>query len=302
MSVDKEAVLTRTTILIRRLSKENPNEKIKPELKVNFLTAFRLSYPFVRQRISTEEKDHLIQNYHEIQQNKDYTNGRALEILNELRTRMVLIRNSEPLVSHTDSGLEERLARMEVALTTTQPNPTLEKKVAKLEEEVKKVVMASLQDEEKEQEDILKKYKNAKKRVFVIMPFDTVFEDIWVGGIERACTSEGYCCIRVDKISLSSWINNDIEECIELADVVVTDITGANPNVMFELGWALAKGKKPVIIRQKNDSNPVPFDVHNYRYINYVDSWSGVENLCKTVSKFLKSTSENQPKQTIKNE
>jgi len=76
-----------------------------------------------------------------------------------------------------------------------------------------------------------------------------------------------------------------------LTNTIITDITGNNPNVIFELGWALAKGKTPIIIRQKDDNQPVPFDIQNYRHIKYVDSWSGVESLCKQITKFLKSTS-----------
>lgn len=190
--------------------------------------------------------------------------------------------------------LESRIDELEAALVRLRSNPALEKKVAKLEEEVRKVRVASVvsENEGKEQEDIFKKYKAAEKKVFIIMPFAPIFDDVWKGGIERACNSEGFCCLRVDNISLSTWITEDIEKCIEMADVVISDITGNNPNVMFELGWALAKGKKPIVIRQQDDTNQVPFDVHGIRYISYINSWSGVESLCKQICKFIKSTSE----------
>jgi len=76
-----------------------------------------------------------------------------------------------------------------------------------------------------------------------------------------------------------------------MADVVVADITKGNPNVMFELGWSLAKGKKPIVIRQENDPETVPFDVHGMRYIPYTNSWSGIETLYMKICKFIKSTS-----------
>jgi nucleoside 2-deoxyribosyltransferase len=203
----------------------------------------------------------------------------------------------EPISSNNeDSELRKRLANIELALEKARSNPVLEEKMAQIEEELKKVMVTSAQAEEKEQEDLIKNYKTAKKKAFAIMPFNVAFDDIWAGGINRACTTEGFCCIRVDKISTSTWINDDIEECIELSDVVIADITGNNPNVMFELGWALAKGKKPIIIRQKDDNQIVPFDVQNYRHIKYINSWSGVETLCKQISKYMKSTASKQIK------
>lgn len=198
-------------------------------------------------------------------------------------------------VSFGETILERRIGELENELTRLRSNPSLEKKVAKLEQEVRKVRVASVtasEGGEKEQEDILKKYKSAKNKVFVIMPFAPIFDDVWKGGIERACSSEDYVCLRVDKISLSTWITKDIEDCIGMADVVVSDITGNNPNVMFELGWALAKAKKPIVIRQQDDPNQIPFDVHGIRYIPYANSWSGIENLFKQICKFIKSTSE----------
>lgn len=192
--------------------------------------------------------------------------------------------------------LEKRMSELEMELLHLRSyNPALQKKVAQMENELRKLratSVGSFGSEEKEQKDMLKNYKEAKKKVFVIMPFAPMFDDIWKGGIERACSAEEIGCLRVDQISLSSWITEDIKGCMKIADFVVVDITGNNPNVMFELGWALAQEKKPVVIRQKDDPSSVPFDVKDIRYIPYVNSWSGVEQLYRDICKFLKSTAE----------
>lgn len=194
-----------------------------------------------------------------------------------------------------EGSLERRMKELEHELTRLRSQPALERKVAKLEKDLRKLRLASAisyEGNEKEQEDMLKKYKSAEKKVFVIMPFAPVFDDVWRGAIKRACNTEGFGCLRVDEVSLSTWITEDIEKYIEMADVVIADITANNPNVMFELGWALAKAKKPIVIRQQNDPNKVPFDVQGIRYISYVNSWSGIERLFTDICKFIRSTSE----------
>jgi polyhydroxyalkanoate synthesis regulator phasin len=208
-------------------------------------------------------------------------------------------KNGGSVVSYPEinSGkiIERRLRRIENELTRLSSNPALEKKVAKLEEDLRKIRVDSirgLNGDVKEQKNQVKKFETSETKVFVIMPFDPIFDDIWNGGIKRACNSENMGCIRVDKIDLSTWITDDIKKYLGMADIVITDITGNNPNVMFELGWALAKDKKQIVIRQLDDPNRVPFDVKDIRYISYTNSWSGIEKLCNDIRKFIKSTSE----------
>ena len=184
----------------------------------------------------------------------------------------------------TEWRLERRMSELQADL----------KKVAKLQEDLKEMRVSSsisLENGEKKKEDAFKQYKSSPKKVFLMMPFDSSLDDVWKGGIIRACTKDGFCCLRVDEVSLSTWITDDIKKYIETANVVIADTTGNNPNVMFELGWALAKGKDPIVIRQQTDSK-VPFDVHGIRYISYMNSWSGIEKLSSDIGKFLRSTSE----------
>ena len=201
---------------------------------------------------------------------------------------------------HYEGNMERRLGELEAELEGFRSNPALGKKIAKLEEKLEKLKVASVaitEDSEKEQEDMLKQYRVAKKKVFVIMPFAPVFDDAWHGGIKRACNSEDIGYLRVDKISLSSWITEDIKNYLDMADFVIVDTTGNNPNVMFEFGWALALKKKPIVIRQKDDPNILPFDVKDIRHISYLNNWSGIENLYSEICKFLRTTSETSEEQ-----
>ena len=126
------------------------------------------------------------------------------------------------------------------------------------------------------------------KAVFVIMPFAVEFTDVWKGGIQRAAQSEGFTPIRVDMINRSTNITDDIVASIEKCRLAIVDVTKNNPNVMFELGYAIAKGKKNIVISQSADF--LPFDIRNIRTIVYANTWSGIEELKGRIQEFLKET------------
>lgn len=60
----------------------------------------------------------------------------------------------------------------------------------------------------------------------------------------------------------------DIVEPIYKADVVIADLTGLNPNVMYELGIAHTFNKKTIVIT-KDDLSKLPFDLKQYRAKDY---------------------------------
>jgi hypothetical protein len=254
---------------------------------------------------------------HQLIRNK--VNGlKVLQVLENLLSP----RSSSLPIFYSENRLENKIANLEREIVRLSSNPEFEEKMSKLEGELESIralkhdlvqpradsalevkvadlakkmqtFLISSEDGEKKFEDMLKVYKSAKTKIFVIMPFAAGFDDVWRGGIERACSSaEHMAGLRVDEIRLSTWITEDIKEYISMADVVIADITGSNPNVMFELGWALASQKEPIVVRQQDDPVKVPFDVHGIRYIPYLTSWSGIERLHREICKFLKATEE----------
>jgi len=175
-----------------------------------------------------------------------------------------------------------------------------QRRIAELEAEVetlrKQLEAEHPEESEDEQNNMVKKFNSSKNRVFVIMPFSPDFDDVWNGGIKRACLENDSAALRVDQVSLSSWITDDVEEYIKKSYVVIADVTGSNPNVMFELGYALAKSKDPIIIMQTQGSDKVPFDISGMRRIEYEDSWQGIEQLAKDLKKYLVMTFSKQKK------
>jgi hypothetical protein len=84
-------------------------------------------------------------------------------------------------------------------------------------------------------------------------------------------------CLRIDSLIESKPIHDDIWRYTQLADVIVIDITGFNPNVMFEYGVAAAvrRPHQVILIKSKEDDSRQPFDVAAHRYLEYSRSVTG---------------------------
>jgi hypothetical protein len=108
--------------------------------------------------------------------------------------------------------------------------------------------------------------------VFVIMPFSEAWSDgIYAfirRTIERLEAPEGELHLyRADEIAQPGQISQQIKDSIAAAHVVIADITGVNPNVMWELGYADGLGKTIVILNQNPSSSP--FDMIDRRQVAY---------------------------------
>lgn len=106
-----------------------------------------------------------------------------------------------------------------------------------------------------------------KETAFILMPFADEFSDVYEYLISDALQGAGYTVNRADDIKSQSNIIGDIVEGIVNSDLVVADLTGANPNVYYELGIAHALNKKVILITQEIDE--LPFDLRSYRVISY---------------------------------
>jgi hypothetical protein len=107
-----------------------------------------------------------------------------------------------------------------------------------------------------------------KPFVFVLMPFAEAFQDVYEVGIKPACSEAGAYCERVDEqIFQKETILTRIYNQIAKADIIVADMTGRNPNVFYEVGYAHALGKQVVLLTQNSDD--IPFDLKHYSHIVY---------------------------------
>jgi nucleoside 2-deoxyribosyltransferase len=108
------------------------------------------------------------------------------------------------------------------------------------------------------------------RRCFVIQPFDKGpydqrYEDVLIPAIKNA-ELEPY---RVDKDPAVSIPIESIEDGIQGSDVCLADITEDNPNVWFEVGYAIAAKKEVVFICSEDRSTQFPFDVQHRTITKY---------------------------------
>jgi hypothetical protein len=108
---------------------------------------------------------------------------------------------------------------------------------------------------------------NQKPFVFVIMPFSNDFRDIYQVGIKPACQEAGARCERVDDQMFLENILDRIYDQIISADIVVAEMSGRNPNVFYEAGYAHGLNKKVILLTQNADD--IPFDLRQYPHIIY---------------------------------
>jgi hypothetical protein len=70
------------------------------------------------------------------------------------------------------------------------------------------------------------------------MNFAPQFGDVYELGIKPACADAGAACVRVDEQIFLESILERIYGEIERADIVAAEMTGRNPNVFYEVGYA----------------------------------------------------------------
>ena len=123
-----------------------------------------------------------------------------------------------------------------------------------------------------------------KTKVFVIMPFtDDFFESY---EMLKEHFSENFEFSNAGEEDNQQNILADIIPPIINADIVLADLTGLNPNVMYELGIAHSFNKKTVIIT-RDDLSSLPFDLKQYRTKDYSIHFKKFYELIKYLEKNL---------------
>lgn len=120
-----------------------------------------------------------------------------------------------------------------------------------------------------------------KNMCFVIMPFeedwsDRVYNQLIKEYIEQSLEIQ---CVRADNLH-GPIIMEDIWVKINQSAFVIADVTGKNPNVMYELGIVHSIGKPAILITQEIDE--IPFDTINFRHYEYEDVGGGFDKLGNT--------------------
>jgi len=126
---------------------------------------------------------------------------------------------------------------------------------------------------------------------FVIQPFDggpydKRYDDVFVPAIE----STGLHPYRVDRDPSVSIPIDQIESGIRAAVICLADITEDNPNVWFELGYAIAARIDVILVCSKQRTKPFPFDVQHRKIIRYsTESSRDFEELKRGITERIKA-------------
>lgn len=108
-----------------------------------------------------------------------------------------------------------------------------------------------------------------KPRIFVAMPFAEEFDDLFEYGIQRPVRELGFLCERIDQLSFTGDVLARLKQSIELASATVAVITGANPNVFLEIGYAWGRGRPTILVSKLGEDSR--FDVQGQRHLKYKD-------------------------------
>ncbi len=139
------------------------------------------------------------------------------------------------------------------------------------------------------------------KRCFVIQPFDQDtydkrYEDIY----SQAILDAGLEPYRIDEdLSIDIPIA-EIHTQIKNAVACFVEITTDNPNVWYELGFAIALEKPVCIVCSDERKTKYPFDIQHRQIIEYkTQSVTDYKELRKKISKKLKLLIKNIPQKKI---
>lgn len=94
--------------------------------------------------------------------------------------------------------------------------------------------------------------------VAVMMPFDAGFSPVYET-LRQAVAETGLRCQRADDIWLNDHIMDDVASLIWRSRVVISDLTGKNPNVFYETGIAHTVGRDVIQSCSRWTTSPLIF-------------------------------------------
>jgi hypothetical protein len=91
--------------------------------------------------------------------------------------------------------------------------------------------------------------------------------------IVAACGQVGLTPVRADQIAIAGDITEQVFRHLYEDEVVIADVSGGNPNVMYELGL---RHTRNLLTIQIGEYGQLPFDIHAIRTIEFSRSERGL--------------------------
>jgi SIR2-like domain len=102
---------------------------------------------------------------------------------------------------------------------------------------------------------------------FVMMPLSQRFDEVYRLLIAPVALNNGLTVLRADEMAGPGFIMEQIRTAVQQSRLCIADLTGSNPNVLYEVGYAQAAGKPLVLLAEEASS--LPFDIAHQRLILY---------------------------------
>lgn len=124
-----------------------------------------------------------------------------------------------------------------------------------------------------------------KRLIFILTPFhDYYAEDYKI--IREECSKNGFNAYRGDEQYISGDIFPEMLKLIVKSNLVIANINGRNPNVLYELGIAQALDKPVILISREPEK--LPIDIKSKRFLIYRDYTELQEMIRKELQNILK--------------
>jgi len=119
--------------------------------------------------------------------------------------------------------------------------------------------------------------KREVPKVFVVMQYSSPYNELYEDVIKKVCEEFDLNVVRGDETYGPGLILGDIVKQITESRLIIAEISPANPNVFYEVGYAHALNKPTILIAEK--ATKLPFDVSPFRTLFYENTIAGKKKI-----------------------
>lgn len=147
--------------------------------------------------------------------------------------------------------------------------------------------------------DIFRTMTGGRPFVFVVMSYDDPKEEIFQAIKKVVEGKYRLACIRADKMHAAGHdLLAKIHLLIERAELIIAEITPSagcqhypegqhSPNVFYEIGYAVAKDKRPILVMESGKD--LPTDLKGWEVLRYENRFKGQDEFSENLSNYLGS-------------
>lgn len=206
---------------------------------------------------------------------------------------------------HVEDALADRLHIISLdSATGTSRDDVLAQFLSDIQDQLDAKVGASLRDsrpdlfEEVETEVIRRAVQTPRQSpiiettsrlCFVMMPFGKRFDDVYRLLIAPVAMDNGLTVLRADEMAGPGFIVEQIRTAMQQSRLCIADLSGSNPNVLYEVGFAQAVGKPLLLLAE--EGSQLPFDIAHQRVILYGSDLESARSLIQRAISLVLSTS-----------